>query len=417
MQSSPARTRARARNRPRSGSNASSATRSNRSSKPIASPVTVEKPKGGLDLTAYTPRTPSRKTTAGGRLYCNTQGGDDAAGEAKHPKVELRREVIDWIEALLKHEAKRYAGDPGHVPPRRLSNAEYDYTIRDLTGVDIRPTREFPVDPANEAGFDNSGESLTMSPALLKKYLEAARFVADHVVLKPDGIAFAGHPVVTDTDRDKYCVNRVIDFYRRQRTDYADYFLAAWQFQHRAALGKPNATLSEVAVERGVSPKYLATIWSTLTEVSEEVGPVAALQAMWKELPAPEKKQQDVAKPGCEAMRDFVVMLRKQLVPVVKNLTAPTIQNGSQCFVLWKNRQYVANRMKYSGGALQIKDAGLPPDSSAARVMTVPSTGRGREVRVDLQSLLRDLSDAFYVSERARVYLDPEKEKRLGGVC
>ena len=28
-------------------------------------------------------------------------------------------------------------------------------------------------DPANEAGFDNSGESLSMSPARLKKYLEA----------------------------------------------------------------------------------------------------------------------------------------------------------------------------------------------------------------------------------------------------
>ena len=52
---------------------------------------------------------------------------------------------------------------------RRLSNAEYNYTIRDLTGVDLRPTREFPVDPANPAGFDNSGESLAMSPALLNE--------------------------------------------------------------------------------------------------------------------------------------------------------------------------------------------------------------------------------------------------------
>ena len=71
---------------------------------------------------------------------------------------------------MRKHEAQRNAGDPGPVLARRLSNAEYDYTIRDLTGVDIRPAREFPVDPANEAGFDNSGESLAMSPALLKKY-------------------------------------------------------------------------------------------------------------------------------------------------------------------------------------------------------------------------------------------------------
>ena len=36
-----------------------------------------------------------------------------------------------------------------------------------------------------------SGESLAMSPALLKKYLAAARLVADHIVLKPKGFAFA----------------------------------------------------------------------------------------------------------------------------------------------------------------------------------------------------------------------------------
>ena len=83
--------------------------------------------------------------------------------EAKrHPAPELRRNVLDWIQALRKHEAQRNAGDPGPVLARRLSNAEYDYTIGDLTGVDIRPTREFPVDPANAAGFDNSGESLAM---------------------------------------------------------------------------------------------------------------------------------------------------------------------------------------------------------------------------------------------------------------
>ena len=121
---------------------------------------------------------------------------------------------------------------------RRLSNAEYDYTIRDLTGVDLRPTREFPVDPANEAGFDNSAESLTMSPALVKKYLEAARSVADHLVLKPRGFAFAPFPMVADTDRDKYCVRQIIEFYKRQRTDLAEYFLAAWRYQHRKALGR-----------------------------------------------------------------------------------------------------------------------------------------------------------------------------------
>ncbi len=144
---------------------------------------------------------------------------------------------------------------------RRLSNAEYNYTIRDLTGQDMQPTREFPVDPANPAGFDNSGESLTMSPALLNKYLQAAREVADHMVLTPDGIDFAPHPMLVETDRDKYAIQRIVDFYHRQPTDYADYFQAAWRFKYRGVLGKPGATLAAIAADAKVSAKYLPMVW------------------------------------------------------------------------------------------------------------------------------------------------------------
>ena len=69
-----------------------------------------------------------------------------------------------------------------------MNRIEYDNTVRDLTGVDIRPAKEFPVDPANEAGFDNSAESLAMSPALVNKYLEAAqdyRLLVEHFPTSP----------------------------------------------------------------------------------------------------------------------------------------------------------------------------------------------------------------------------------------
>src|SRR5690606_36377132 len=112
------------------------------------------------------------------------------------PTADERRSVIDWIHAFRARQMQRNPGDPGVVPARRLSNAEYNYTIHDLTGVDIRPAKEFPVDPANEAGFDNSAESLTMSSTLLTKYLGATRTVVEHLVLKSEGFDFAPHPVV-----------------------------------------------------------------------------------------------------------------------------------------------------------------------------------------------------------------------------
>ena len=147
-------------------------------------------------------------------------------------KPAERSRFLEWIEALRDDYIRRHAGDPGEILARRLSAAEYDNTIRDLTGVDIRPAAEFPIDPSNEAGFDNSGESLVMTPSLLNKYLSAARKVADHLLFLPDGLAFAPHPVVTETDRDKYCVRRIVDFYQRQNTNLADYFYAACSFAH-----------------------------------------------------------------------------------------------------------------------------------------------------------------------------------------
>ena len=64
------------------------------------------------------------------------------------PTSDERKQLIAWIRGFLDAEARARTGDPGYVPLRRLSNAEYDSTIRDLTGVDLRPTREFPADGA-----------------------------------------------------------------------------------------------------------------------------------------------------------------------------------------------------------------------------------------------------------------------------
>ena len=163
------------------------------------------------------------------------------------PPADLRQQVIDWVKAVRANELRKNAGDPGPVLARRLSNSEYNYTIRDLTGVDLKPTKEFPVDPANQSGFDNTGESLTMSPALFNKYLLATREVADHMALTPDGFIFAPGPVLAETDRDQFAIRRIVDFYRSQPTDYADYFEAAWRYKHRVALGNPAATLTSAA--------------------------------------------------------------------------------------------------------------------------------------------------------------------------
>ncbi|MDG3003627.1 DUF1592 domain-containing protein [Paludisphaera mucosa] len=375
-----------------------------------------EKPKGDLDLSGFTTLESVAKDLPRWELVAEQlqAGTMPPARETHRPTSESSAAVVAWIGSVRKIEADRNAGDPGRVPPRRLSNAEYDNTIRDLTGVDLRPTREFPVDPANAAGFDNSAESLAMSPALVRKYLEAARRIADHLVLKPDGLAFAPHPMLADTDRDKYSVKQIIDFYQRQQTDYAAYFLAAWRFHHRSALGKPDRTLDDFAADAGLSRKYLATISSLLDEPDEEVGPIAALQAMWRELPDAAQGP-DAAKPGCERMRDLVVGLRRQLVPEVKNLTARGINEGTQPFVLWKNRRLAANRMRYAGGATKIETEGLHLEGATARALAAPVDPQElTRYEATFERFCRTFPDAFFVSERARIYMNGQDKGNTG---
>ena len=335
-----------------------------------------------------------------------------------HPTDAQRAAVIDWIEQVKDTEAERTSGDPGIVLARRLNSSEYNYTIRDLTGVDIQPAASFPVDPANEAGFDNSGESLAMSPALLKKYLEAARKVSEHLALTPSGLEFAPHPVITDTDRDKFCVNRIMEFYRRQKTDYADHFTVLWNFKNRVALGHADVTLSELAERLGLSSRYCDTLWELLDEQrdSNAIGPVAALQLLFSELPnTAEPNDRAAARLGCQRMATFVSSLRQSLVPDVPNLTAPEVHNGSQALVLWKNRQFAANRRLYVGNELPDGDFGLVEGSDAAELMHVSEDTDTVVYTESLERFCNLFPDQFFVSERARVYLDPKKEKKLTG--
>lgn len=357
---------------------------------------------------------------------------------AKQPSADARRKVIAWIQAMRASEAQKNAGDPGLVLARRLSNAEYNYTIRDLTGVDMRPTREFPVDPANPAGFDNSGESLTMSPALLNKYLQAAREVANHMVLTPGGFTFAPHPMLVETDREKFSIQRIVDFYERQPSDYADYFEAAWRYKHRAALGNRGLTLAAIAADAKVSAKYLPMIWEILGETpdagGEEVGPIAKLRTMWRALPTPGGAGPETVRAKCVEMRDFVVRLRKNTAmqfaaPVVRGLS-PT----SQPLMNWKLRAFAAHRRDFDRNALRMAS---DPPPVVPEIPKYPGLGRESAVRAaalamrdragDLDLVVPDgqraryeaafarfssvFPDVFYIRERGRFFPDDSEDK------
>ena len=347
------------------------------------------------------------------------------------PPAAASHEVVNWIQAVRAAEIEKSAGDPGLVTARRLNNAEYNYSIRDLTGHDLQVTKEFPVDPANPAGFDNSGESLTMSSALLNKYLQAARVVGNHMVLSPEALDFSPNPMLVETDRDKYSIQRIIRFYFSQPTKYADYFEAAWRYRHRATLGKPGATLATLADEAKISPKYLQTIYPLLGEPGA-LGPVLKLQKMWLALPLP--AQAEALRAKCVEMQDFVIKIRDH---TAMQFAAPKVAGlpaGSQPLLNWKLKQYAAHRRESDPKNLLNDNEPAPPVPTIPRYAGLHQEGAPRWAALSAKARAGDLDlvvpaaqrreyeaafarfasvfpDKFYITERGRYFPDDSEDK------
>lgn len=98
------------------------------------------------------------------------------------PDAESVKAVIAWIDDVVAKAAANVKPEPGRVTARRLNRTEYNNTIRDIFGVDLRPADDFPVDDSGY-GFDNIGDVLTVSPTLMEKYLSAAGKVARAAVV------------------------------------------------------------------------------------------------------------------------------------------------------------------------------------------------------------------------------------------
>ena len=110
--------------------------------------------------------------------------------------------LVGWLESTLDESSKEHLA--GHVPVERLNRTEYANAVKDLLAVEIDPTRYLPADIAVE-GFSNIAAALTVSPAFLEQYLNAARAVSRMAVGKPlPDVVKASFPPPATGDQDGY---------------------------------------------------------------------------------------------------------------------------------------------------------------------------------------------------------------------
>ncbi|HQR09427.1 MAG TPA: DUF1592 domain-containing protein [Gemmatales bacterium] len=225
--------------------------------------------KGSLDLERFATLPDLRKDLKPWQnMIEQIETGEMPPKKKPQPTEAEKKQLLAWVKTFLDHEARFRSGDPGFVPLRRLSNAEYDYTIRDLTGVDLRPTREFPPDGAAGEGFTNAAEALTdISPALLTKYLNAAKDIADHVVLLPDGFRFS--PSKTRRDWTDEGTKRLQQFYVETAPSEGKLPLLPYvsaTVRHRDDIRAGKKKLIDIANSEKLNPGYLTTLWKTLND-------------------------------------------------------------------------------------------------------------------------------------------------------
>ena len=97
--------------------------------------------------------------------------------DAEQPSDADRRAMIGWLTDRIENFDYTTVRRAGVVPAKRLTNDEYNNTVRDLVGIDLRPADRFPTDLTASSGFENSANSLFIQPVTLERYVGAAESI------------------------------------------------------------------------------------------------------------------------------------------------------------------------------------------------------------------------------------------------
>ncbi|MEZ5355855.1 MAG: DUF1592 domain-containing protein [Bryobacteraceae bacterium] len=236
------------------------------------------------------------------------------------PSASDRDQAIAWVRSSLNEYARKTAGDPGPVTVRRLTSAEYAYTLQDLTGVEFKFDGEFATDAVGGEGFTNFGDVQFIADANLERYLEAAKLVANHAVIGAGPLGFFADPGMSGFELS--AIDRIQHIYTTYGfraaageggkpyglERYSKAFFAAWSFQHRGKLGHPDWTLAQLAAREGLTARFVEHIWSAVNRRDASY-PTSGVVDRFHKLPVPAGADFDESamREACAAIKDYSI--------------------------------------------------------------------------------------------------------------
>ena len=198
------------------------------------------------------------------------------------PTADEIVKLTSWIRRTIDEFDYESVKDPGKYHLRRLNKAEYNNTIRDLTGVDLKPAQYFSGDGGGGEGFDNNAEGMPVLPLMVEKYFKAARDISRHAeVSYTRGITFGTDPSPTHPPRaylvraERDLTNFYNDFFEKlpaynPRKEFKPYLMPAMKL----ALENPEASdleIYEVAIREKLMPGVFYKWASAFIHADEDI--------------------------------------------------------------------------------------------------------------------------------------------------
>jgi cytochrome c551/c552 len=101
------------------------------------------------------------------------------------PDAATSAGFVASIETALDRAAAGHP-NPGRATVHRLNRTEFANSVRDLLALEVDTRSLLPADDTDKHGFDNNADVLSISPALLERYMSAARKVSRLAVGRTD---------------------------------------------------------------------------------------------------------------------------------------------------------------------------------------------------------------------------------------
>jgi hypothetical protein len=245
------------------------------------------------------------------RVLKEVSAGEMPPEDADQLTKAEKEQLLQWAANLIRVQQSQLANDPGVIPLRRLTAAEYRYTLGDIAGKSIDIARFLPSDQSTMHSFPNDAHGQAFSTEHLSMYLQAGKHVAQHVHFLPyGGMTFAPHALLPSREKQysehaEILRRHIQELAKRHGLSSEDgsamfgrALFLCWKMKQQGAVD--NERLQELCKAHNVNPGYLSRIQENVLAPTESPWVRQLIQEPWEQLAQSKGESEEKIQQRCQ---------------------------------------------------------------------------------------------------------------------